>query len=257
MLSTINPILEKKKILNFIKNTLSNTGIKNVVLGISGGIDSTVVFYLLKECLPPENIFIAHLYYKESHFSKIEKILNDFKIPSSNISLFSIEQIVEKFTNSLKFKNNNKDVDKLRIGNICARIRMTILYDLSKKYTGLVCGTENRSEYLLGYYTRFGDQAADMELIQHLYKTQIIQLAKHLNISEQIITQKPTAGLWTGQTDEGEFGFTYQEADQVLELYFEQKKTLEEIIKMGLKNAKKILDFAKKNEFKKKTPYSL
>jgi len=251
----IDQVGENKKILNFIKNTLSNTGIKNVVLGMSGGIDSTVALYLLKEYLLPENIFIAHLYYKENHFNKIEKILNDFKIPTNNITLFSIEQIVAKFAHSLKIEPGDNQLGKIRIGNICARIRMTILYDLAKKNKALVCGTENRSEKLLGYFTLHGDQASDIEPIQHLYKTQVVHLAKYLNIPEQIITQKPTAGLWTGQTDESEFGFTYQEADQVLYLYFNKKEDLEEIEKKGFKNARKIIDFAKKNSFKHRTPY--
>jgi len=246
---------ENKKILNFIKNTLSNTGIKTVVLGMSGGIDSTVALYLLKECLPPKNIFVAHLYYKESHFDKIEKILNDFKVPASNISLFSIEQIVEKFVHSLKIESTDKQLDKIRIGNICARIRMIILYDLAKKNNALVVGTENRSEKLLGYFTLHGDQASDIEPIQHLYKTQVLELARYLKIPQEIINQKPTAGLWTEQTDEGEFGFSYKEADQILHLYFDKKETLEQIEQKKFKNTIKIIDFAKKNSFKHKTPY--
>jgi NAD+ synthase len=108
---------------------------------------------------------------------------------------------------------------------------------------------------LLGYFTRFGDGASDIEPIGHLYKTQVYQLAKYLGVPQTIMNQKPSAGLWSGQTDETEFGFTYEEADQVLFLHFDTKMSTEKIIKMGYKNAKKIMRHVKKNEFKRKTPY--
>ena len=138
-----------------------------------------------------------------------------------------------------------------------ARVRMIILFDLAKQIGGLVCGTENKSEKLLGYFTRFGDAASDLEPISHLYKTQVYQLAKYLKIPGQIINQSPTAGLWDGQTDEGEFGFTYREADQVLHLYFDQKKSLNEIKKLGFKNTDKIIKRLLNYQFKLKTPYHL
>jgi NAD+ synthase len=137
---------------------------------------------------------------------------------------------------------------KLRLGNIMARVRMIVLYDLAKKHQGLVCGTENKSEFLLGYFTRFGDEASDFEPIRHLYKTQILELAKHLNLPQKIISQTPTAGLWSSQTDEKEFGFTYQEADKVLDLYLNHKKTISP-------NAQKILSRVNKNSFKHHLPY--
>ena len=152
---------------------------------------------------------------------------------------------------------NNDSIDKVRLGNIMARIRMIIIYDLAKKHNALVAGTENQSEYLLGYFTRFGDQASDFEPIQHLYKTQVYQLAKFLGVPKNIIEKEPTAGLWNGQTDEGEFGFTYQEADQVLYLYYDKKLKLEKIKKKGFRNAEKIIKFSLKNSYKHHAPYSL
>lgn len=138
-----------------------------------------------------------------------------------------------------------------------ARARMVILYDLAKKHQALVCGTENKSEFRLGYFTRFGDEASDFEPIQHLYKTQVYQLAKYLNIPKNIILQVPTAGLWEGQTDEGEFGFSYKEADIVLYLYFDKGKAISQIITKGFPNAQKIIDRAKANSFKHHLPYRI
>jgi NAD+ synthase len=138
-----------------------------------------------------------------------------------------------------------------------ARVRMILLYDLAKKHNALVCGTENKSEYLLGYFTRFGDAASDFEPIQHLYKTQVYQLASSLGVPKNIIKKTPTAGLWHGQTDEGEFGFSYKEADEVLFYYYDKKLKLEEIKNKGFKNAEKIIKFSLKNSYKHHAPYTL
>jgi len=154
----------------------------------------------------------------------------------------------------LRFARNDK---RVRFGNIMARIRMTILFDKAKKLNSLVCGTENKTEHLLGYFTRFGDAASDIEPISHLYKTQVRQLADYLKVPKEIINKPPTAGLWDGQTDEAEFGFTYKEADQVLNLFYDQKKTFEQIRKLGFKNAERIIKRSLNNQFKLRTPYSL
>jgi NAD+ synthase len=109
----------------------------------------------------------------------------------------------------------------------------------------------------LGYFTRFGDEASDIEPIRHLYKTQVYELAKYLNAPRSIIQKNPSANLWEGQTDEAQFEFTYAEADPVLSLYFDKKISVQEIEKQGFKNANKIIEFTNKNSFKHNVPYSL
>lgn len=249
---TIDQVSEKQKITSFLKNKFQEQKINKAIIGLSGGIDSMVSFYLLKEVLSPENIIVAHLYYFDSQFSQLENVLIDSKIPKTNTYHLSIKESVDSI-----IKLEEIDGDKVRIGNIAARIRMIILFDLAKKNQALVCGTENKTENLLGYFTRFGDQASDIEPIAHLYKTQVRQLAKELKIPDQFIRNSPTAGLWSGQTDEGDFGFTYEEADQVLHQHLEKNKTLEELEKLGFKNTKKILDYYQNNLFKHKVPYEL
>lgn len=251
----INPQEEKEKIVAFLKKTFENQQITKAVIGISGGIDSATSFALLTETLNPEDIIVAHMYYFESNFTHMESVIMQKKIPRENIYHITIKEPVDEL---IKLQNiETTESNKIRIGNIAARMRMIILYDLAKKVNGLVCGTENKSENLLGYFTRFGDQASDIEPIEHLYKTQVYQLAEHLGLPEEIIKQEPSAGLWIGQTDEGQFGFTYEEADQVFYLHFEKQQTVEEIEKQKLKNAKKILDWHKQNLFKHETPYTL
>ena len=146
--------------------------------------------------------------------------------------------------------------DQLRRGNIMARVRMITLFDFAKKNNAMVVGTENRSEYHLGYFTRFGDEASDIEPLQHLYKTQVIELAKYLSLPQSIIEKPPSANLWESQTDEGDFGFSYAEADPVLYLYFDKKNPVWTIESMN-PGAKKIIEFAEKFTYKHRVPYKI
>ena len=271
----INPPAEQTKITYFIRNILKRERFKNVVIGVSGGVDSAASFSLLEKSISPQNIYVAYLHYFKSQIDLITPMLEKANIPHKNIYNLSIKDsvdLLEKAIFPIRYSGKRQhiqnlqmirdsgqarvtDLQQVRLGNIMARVRMIILYDLAKKHNALVCGTENKSEFYLGYFTRFGDEASDFEPIQHLYKTQVYQLAKYLNIPQQIINQAPTAGLWAGQTDEGDFGFSYKEADAVLHLYFEEKNSISEIASKGFKNAEEIIDWANKNSFKHHLPY--
>ena len=266
----LNCRLETKKIIAFIQKIVATTGREQIIIGWSGGIDSTVSLYLLAKAIPPENIHVLHMPYSTSFINE----LADSKIPKENVHEISIKKLVDQIWKNIKgdysldsrLRGNDPTsprlrgaslVEKIRLGNIMARVRMIILFDFAKKINGLVCGTENKTEYFLGYFTRYGDGASDIEPIQHLFKTQVYELAKYLHVPNIIIKKTPSANLWKGQTDEGEFGFTYKEADEVLLRYIDTSKSLREIEKEGFKNAKKIIEFMKKNEFKRKVPYTL
>lgn len=245
--------METDKIVSFIKTVLRKQGFKNIVLGISGGIDSITCFYLLKEAVAPENIFLAHLPYFNSALKNFRSLLEKTNIPNKNISDLSIKSAVDGLKQILEIP----DADKIRLGNVMARIRMTALYDLAKKQHALVLGTEDKSEFLLGYFTRFGDQASDIEPIRHLYKTQIYELAKYLGVPKEIISQQSSPDLWPGQTAEKELGFSYAEADVVLYFHQDKKMPIEEIEKMNLPNAEKIINYIRRNAFKHRLPYGV
>lgn len=266
----INPEQEINKITSFLKKTFKEQKIDKVVLGLSGGIDSATVLYLLKKALPLKNIFVVQMDYKPR-----KKINLDLK--GINVVNFPIKKIIDSFESDIERGERGKffatwdlplgegshgakkfmtePLTKERLGNLMARTRMIILFDLAKQLEAMVCGTENKTENLLGYFTRFGDAASDIEPISHLYKTQVRQLAKYLKIPQEIIDQSPTAGLWDGQTDEDDFGFTYEESDQVLFYFHDKNLDIKEIEKLGFKNAEKIIKRFKDNQFKLKTPY--
>lgn len=246
----INFNKEAARIVQFLKSVLKSSGIKNVALAWSGGIDSTVSLYLLAQAVANERITILHLPYEISYDKDFELIKTDLKLSASQFQVVSIKPMVDAISSILL-------PDKLRKGNIMARTRMIVLYDYAKKMNALVCGTENKTEDLLGYFTRFGDQASDIEPIQHLYKTQVYELAKALKVPSTFIERAPTAGLWANQTDESEFGFSYSEADEVLIRLFEYSKSIEEIEKEGYQNARKIKMLVDKNSFKHKVPYKV
>lgn len=241
----------KNKIVMFIKRTYTQAGISKGVIAWSGGIDSTVSLYLLSQAIPKENITVLHLPYVTSYENDLKLIQSELGLKDDQMRIISIKSPVDVLCDVRSID------DPLRKGNIMARMRMVVLYDVAKELNALVCGTENRTEDLLGYFTRFGDQASDIEPMQHLYKTEVFALAKELGVPQTFITRAPTAGLWTGQTDEGEFGFTYEEADKVLFGYFDEKKSIAELEQDGLRNAGKIIALAKKNAFKHEVPYTL
>lgn len=248
----INPQEETERIVEFLKKTFKEQKVENAVIGLSGGIDSAVSLYLLARVIPKENIFVTHLSYFPPETEYINSIIKPLGILEENISFISIKPAVDALAKTLTLKHT----DSVRKGNIMARMRMIMLYDLAKKNKAMVCGTENKSEHLLAYFTKFGDAASDIEPIVHLYKTQVYQLASYLGIPQETINRAPSANLWSDQSDEKELGFTYKEADQVLSLYYDKKVSLTNLSKK-FPNAKKIIEHTKKVSYKLSPSYSL
>ncbi|AKM79541.1 MAG: NH(3)-dependent NAD(+) synthetase [Candidatus Beckwithbacteria bacterium GW2011_GWB1_47_15] len=243
-----------KKITAFIKSTLVEQGFSRAVVAVSGGVDSAVALALTVKALGPGKVIALSLPYAGQNITQAETMVKRVKLPKKNFFRFDITAAVAAAANKLKAEGS-----QVRLGNIIARTRMIYVYDQAKEATALVVGTENRSEALLGYYTRFGDEASDLEPLKHLYKTQVIKLAASLKIPRSIINQPPTAGLWAGQTDEAELGFSYQAADPILHLLADKKLDPDEVVKLGFdqKLVEKITDRLTAVDFKRHVPYSL
>lgn len=253
IMQTIDPDQTTKRLVDFLKTTFQNAGFTKAVIALSGGVDSATSCTLAVRALGEEHVFPLLLPYGTLNTQGVRDALvvaEKLQISPTHITRVDIQPIVDAIV------AQEPGMDHIRRGNIMARVRMTLLFDQAKKRSALVVGTENKTEHLLGYFTRFGDEASDVEPLRNLYKTQVYQLAKQLGVPEQILSKKPTAGLWEGQTDEGEFGFSYAVADQVLTLLYDEKKTIAEVVATGF--AKEVVEKVQarvaKNSFKHHLP---
>ncbi|HWS48606.1 MAG TPA: NAD+ synthase [Candidatus Methanoperedens sp.] len=191
---------------SIVKNIKNYVGDKNVFIGISGGIDSAVTASLCVKALGPKKVFGLMLPYgRQSDINDSKLVIEFLKIKPTEID---IKPLVDNFN----FQEN-----KFVNANIMSRVRMILLYAHANLHNGLVVGTTNKSEFEIGYFTKHGDGGCDLEPIANLYKTEIFEFAKFLKIPDSIINKKPSAGLWDGQSDEGELGFSYQELDNFLQ----------------------------------------
>ncbi len=238
----------KEKLVEFIRSQVKKAGFSKVVFGLSGGLDSAVIAYLAKEALRAENVYGIVLPYETTSKEDVEDAKEVVKTLGINFVEINITPIVDGLPSSLK------DTDKIRKGNVMARARMIVLYDQAAKYKALVLGTSNKTELFLGYFTKYGDGGVDIEPLGDLYKTQVRQLAKDLGVPDRIIKKVPTAGLWPGQTDEEELGFTYEEVDRLFYSMIDEKKSDEELLKLGFKKEfiEKVRDKIKNTEHKRK-----
>ncbi len=255
-MKSINVQQEVDHIVAFLRDTFQRVGFSDAVVGLSGGVDSTVSFILAVQALGIDHVYPILLPYGALSTKGVidaMKIIEATHIPLTHVVRIDIQQAVDAIVKV------DPMMDKVRKGNIMARVRMTNLFDQAKKRKALVIGTENKSEHLLGYYTRYGDEASDVEPIRHLYKTHVCELGKYLKIPEEIQHKTPSADLWPEQTDEGEFGFTYKQADEILYFLVDEKKTEEEIITAGFEKnlVSAVVHRLSSNSFKHKTPYIL
>lgn len=197
----------ENKLSDFLRNYLVNSGQKSFVVGVSGGVDSAVVASLCAKIAPT---FALVMPTKTSNKRNLHDALDLIKNLGIKYELIEIDGILSEFLRT------GKDTDKIRTGNFAARIRMSLLYDYSAKCGGLVVGTSNKSEIILGYGTLHGDLAYALNPLGNLLKSDVFTLAKYLGVSENIINKAPSADLWEGQSDEGEFGFTYAQIDEFI-----------------------------------------
>ena len=238
------------ELVEFLRENFKKAGFSKAVLGLSGGIDSALVAYLLRDALGKENVLAIMMPYKSSNpdsLNHAKLVVENLKINSKTIE---ITDMIDAY-----FKNE-KEATSLRMGNKMARERMSILFDYSSKENALVVGTSNKTEIYLGYSTQFGDSACALNPIGDLYKTNIWDLSRYLKIPNELIEKKPSADLWEGQTDEQEMGLTYKETDQVLYRMLEENKTAEEVLAEGFNKdlVDNIVRRMNRSEYKRRMP---
>lgn len=238
----------KEQLIKFLKDEVEKTGLKKVTVGLSGGLDSAVVAVLCKEAFG-ENlkcVLLPSAYSSASSINDAKELCETFNIA---YEIVEIAPLVNAYLPNMQH-------DKLRIGNFSARMRMSVLYDISARDSSLVVGTSNKSELLLGYGTIFGDIACAINPIGEIYKSDEFEFARFLNIPQSILTKKPSADLWANQSDEEELGYTYKELDDAMKLLVDAKKSKEELLQMGFKEPllNTIAYRIKANAFKGKLP---
>ena len=215
----LNMQQEKERIVNFIRDYCRKSKFANLVIGLSGGVDSAVVAASAVQAMGKEHLFAYCLPYRKSNPDSWADASLVAKYLDISMQTIMIDELTDSY-----FEKYALAATPLRKGNWMARIRMNILYDQSAGKNGLVVGTGNRSEILVGYFTQFGDAACAFEPIAHLYKTEVWELAKELVLPEKVIRKTPTADLWSGQSDELELGISYPVLDSVLQFLTEGEK---------------------------------
>ncbi|MGD8730427.1 MAG: NAD+ synthase [Anaerolineales bacterium] len=223
----INTDLAQSILTSFIRIEIERAGFKHAVLGISGGVDSALSCFLTARALGPENVLALHMPYETTPDTATEHAMQVIDITGVQHKSIEIAPFVNPIFERLS------EADRIRQGNIMARMRMILLYDQSVDFEALVVGTSNKTEILLGYTTLYGDNACAINPLGDLYKTQIWQLARALEVPEEIVEKAPSADLWVGQTDEGELGFTYARVDQLLYLLVDQRYSPEACVEAG------------------------
>jgi len=246
----IDTDVARRVIAEFIRGQLRQAGFERAVLGLSGGIDSGLVAYLTAEAIGADRLLCVLMPYRTSSSASradAEVVVERLGCASE---LVDISPMVDSFY------DDQPDASPLRRGNFMARMRMSVLYDRSVTWGGLVVGTGNKTEALIGYTTLFGDSACAFNPIGDLYKSQVRQVAAAIGVPDAIIRKAPSADLWPGQTDEAEAGFSYPELDRLLFWRIDKRRSTEELVAMGFEAAtiERVDRMVAGSEFKRQVP---
>ena len=249
-LPTLDAAVARKVLVGFVRDEIRKVGLNKAVLGLSGGIDSALSCFIAAEALGPENVLAVRMPYRTSSQGSLDHaqlVIDQLGVQSETVEITAMVD---------GWRRLSSDMTPLRAGNIMARCRMITLYDRSSVFGGLVVGTGNKTELMLGYTTLFGDQGCALNPIGDLFKTQIRALSAEMNVPRVIIDKAPSADLWEGQTDEQEMGLSYDEVDQLLHVLVDLRYSTEEAIDLGFDQAyvRRIWRMVSRNQFKRRYP---
>jgi NAD+ synthase len=246
----IDTDVARRIIAEFIRGQLRQAGFERALLGLSGGIDSALVAYLTAEAIGPERLLCVLMPYRTSSPASradAEAVVEQLGCASEVVD---ISPMVDGFFGP------DSDASSLRRGNFAARMRMAVLYDRSVEWGGLVVGTGNKTESLIGYTTIFGDSACAFNPIGDLYKSQVRQMAEAIGVPDVIIRKAPSADLWPGQTDEIESGFSYPVLDRLLFWLVDKRRSIDEVVALGFERelVERVDRMVAGAEFKRQVP---
>jgi NAD+ synthase len=246
----IDTDVARRVIAEFIRGQLRQAGFERAVLGLSGGIDSALVAYLTAEAIGPGQLLAVLMPYRTSSPMSRADAEEVVRRLGCAFEVVDISPVVDGFFAGLP------EASPVRRGNFMARARMAVLYDRSVTWGGLVVGTGNKTESLIGYTTLFGDSACAFNPIGDLYKSQVRQVAIAMGVPEAIVRKAPSADLWPGQTDETEAGFTYHELDRLLFWMIDKRRSPDELRAMGFAGAtvERVARMVAGAEFKRQVP---
>jgi NAD+ synthase len=249
----IDTTIARRIIGEFLRGHLRQAGFERLVLGLSGGLDSALVAYLVAEAIGPQALMCVLMPYRMSSPASRADAEDVIARLGCESQVIDISPIVDGY---LETSIAGEEVSSGRRGNLAARARMAVLYDRSAAWSALVTGTSNKTEALCGYTTIFGDNAAALMPIGDLYKSQVRQLATEMGVPESILHKPPTADLWPDQTDEGELGMTYSELDRLLYWMVDRRRTHDELLAMGFLEVTvaHVERMVATSEFKRQTP---
>jgi NAD+ synthase len=252
-----NVELTERVLVQFLREETHRIGMTRAVLGLSGGIDSALVIELAARALGSENVLAIAMPYRESHPDSLALAIDSAAHAKVELEIADISPMADGYlANNADLNDKSDPAVRLRRGNVFSRLRMTTLYDRSAKLGGLVFGTSNKTELMLGYGTQHGDMASGINPIGDLYKSQVVALSRHLGVPSAIIDRPPSADLWAGQTDEDELGFTYDAIDALLFRMIDRRQSRASLLADGF--AADFIDTISKrvrlNQYKRRPP---
>jgi len=256
----IDTRVAQRLIAEFIRGQLRQAGFERAVLGLSGGIDSALVAYLTADAIGAERLYCVLMPYRTSSPASRQDAEEVVRRLGCSSELVDITPMVDGYFGVDETPGaagpEGLDAAALRRGNFMARMRMSVLYDRSVTWRGLVVGTGNKTESLIGYTTLFGDQACAFNPIGDLYKSQVRQLSAAIGVPDEIISKAPSADLWPGQTDETEAGFSYPELDRLLFWRIDKRRSVDEVVALGYDRAmvERVDRMVAGAEFKRQVP---